>query len=199
MQTADEYEFVADEFKTQPVISDVYPIVMAVAFEFFHGSNANGAFRLFHLIDDLTHAGQQRFVSVAEKILGETRFETNDQGASKIDLISPSGTQSPDLPCSMAEANPTFSQGFNDDLVQDIPPGFHQVNQDLGQEFLGFFVAYGKFHENPSLFISGRHVALEMNQPSLPGFFDSATTHITKVHIAKLSGGALAESAGALG
>ena len=63
MQAADEYQFVADEFKTQPVISDTYPIVMVVAFQFFHGPDADGAFRLFHLIDDLTHAGQQRLVS----------------------------------------------------------------------------------------------------------------------------------------
>ena len=47
MQAADEYEFGADECKTQPVISDTYPIVMVVAFQFFHGPDADEAFRLF--------------------------------------------------------------------------------------------------------------------------------------------------------
>ena len=59
MEAADEYEFIADELKTQPVITDTYPIEMVMTFQFFHGSDCGQAFCLFHLIYDLTDTAQQ--------------------------------------------------------------------------------------------------------------------------------------------
>ncbi len=59
MQAADEYEFLADKFKTQPVITDTYPIEMVMTFQFFHGSYCSQVFCQFHLIDDLTDTAQQ--------------------------------------------------------------------------------------------------------------------------------------------